>query len=41
MTQLPLPVNETVDPLIVHTLLADASIVNATVRPELAVALTA
>ena len=40
MTQLPTPVNETVDPMIEQTALADASIVNVTARPDVDVAAT-
>ncbi|GAA0707681.1 hypothetical protein GCM10009105_06630 [Dokdonella soli] len=40
ITQVPAPVNDTVDALIEQTALALASIVNATARPELAVAVT-
>src|SRR5512146_74166 len=40
MTQVPAPMNETVDPAIEHTDVAAASIVNVTVRLEVAVALT-
>ena len=40
MTQLPAAMNDTVAPEIVHTEAAAASIVNATARPELAVAVT-
>ena len=40
MTQVPAPMKETVAPLIVQTVLAVASIVNVTVRPDVAVAVT-
>jgi hypothetical protein len=40
ITQVPTPVNDTVDPEIEQTELADASIVKLTVRPEVAVAVT-
>ena len=38
MTQVPTPLKETVEPLIEQTALAEASIVRATGRPEVAVA---
>src|SRR6185295_10016852 len=40
MTQVPAPMNDTVEPAIVHTVLAEASMVNVTVSPEVAVAVT-
>jgi hypothetical protein len=36
----PVPMNDTVEPATEHTVLADASIVKATARPEVAVAVT-
>ncbi len=38
MTQVPTPVNDTVEPEIVHTALADGSMVSVTGSPEVAVA---
>src|SRR6185295_4148261 len=40
ITQVPAPMNDTVEPEIVHTVLADASIVKITARPEVAFAVT-
>src|SRR5262245_10613789 len=40
ITHVPAPMNDTVEPATEHTVLADASIVNVTVRPEVAVAVT-
>ena len=41
ITHVPTAVNETVEPATEHTALADASIVNVTASPEVAVAATA
>ena len=40
ITQVPAPMNDTVEPEIEHTEAADASMVKATVRPDDAVAVT-